>query len=50
MKRRSQRVNMVDRGFEPLLGQSKNYKIGSCCISAKHTPWGSKVKDWLARN
>jgi hypothetical protein len=50
MKRRSQKVNVVDRGFEPLLGQSKNNKIGSCCISANHTPLGSKVKDWLARN
>jgi hypothetical protein len=24
----------VDRGFEPLLGQTKDYKIGICCFSA----------------
>ena len=26
----------VDRGFEPLSGQTKDYKIGICCFSAKH--------------
>ena len=26
----------VDRGFEPLSGEAKDYKIGSCCLSAKH--------------
>jgi hypothetical protein len=26
----------VDRGFEPQSGQTKNYKIGICCFSAKH--------------
>ena len=26
----------VDRGFEPWLGQTKDYKIGICCFSAKH--------------
>ena len=25
----------VDRGFEPWLGQTKDYKIGICCFSAK---------------
>ena len=27
----------VDRGFEPRSGQTKYYKIGICCFSAKHT-------------
>jgi hypothetical protein len=26
----------VDRGFEPQSGQTKDYKIGICCFSAKH--------------
>jgi hypothetical protein len=27
--------SMVDRGFEPQLGHTKDYKIGICCFSAK---------------
>jgi len=30
------------------LGQTKNYKIGICCFSAKHASLWSKSKDWLA--
>jgi len=41
---------VVDRVFEPMSGQSKNYTIGSCCFSAKHAALGSKNKDWPARN
>ena len=26
----------IDRGFEPRSGQTKDYKIGMCCFSAKH--------------
>ena len=40
----------VDRGFEPWSGQTKHYKIGIFCFSAKHTALRSKIKDWLARN
>ena len=40
----------IDRGFEPLSGQTKDYKIGMCCFSAKHAALRSKSKDWLARN
>ena len=40
----------VDRGFKPRSGQTKDYKIGICCFSAKHTPLRSESKDWLARN
>jgi hypothetical protein len=27
----------VDRGFEPRSRQTKDYKVGICCFSAKHT-------------
>ena len=40
----------ADRGFEPRSGQTKDYKIGMCCFSAKHTALRRKSKDWLARN
>ena len=39
-----------DHGFEPQSGQTKDYKIGICCSSAKHTSLRSKSKDWLAWN
>jgi hypothetical protein len=28
--------SVVDRGFEPRSGQTKDYQIGICCFSAKH--------------
>jgi hypothetical protein len=40
----------VDRAFEPLSGQTKDYEIGICCFSAKHTALQRKSKDWLSRN
>jgi hypothetical protein len=40
----------VDHGFKPLSGQTKDYKIGICYLSAKHAALRSKSKDWLARN
>ena len=40
----------VDRGFQPRLGQTKDYKIGICCFSDKHAALRRKNKDWLARN
>ena len=40
----------VDYGFEPRLGQTKDYNIGICCFSAKYTALRRKSKDWLARN
>ena len=36
----------VHRGFEPLISQTKDYKIGICFFSAKKR----KSKDGLARN
>ena len=40
---------VVDRGFEPRLGQTKDYKIGICCFSAKHAALRRKSKEqgWL---
>ena len=40
----------VGRGFEPRSGQAKDYKIGICCFSTKHTALGRKSKDWLAQD
>jgi hypothetical protein len=40
----------VDRGFEPRSSQTKDYKIGICCFSAKHAALRRMNKDWLARN
>ena len=40
----------VDCGFELLSGQTKDYKIGICCFSAKHAALRRKSKYWLARN
>jgi hypothetical protein len=31
-------------------GQTKDYKIGICCFSAKHAALRRKSKDGLARN
>jgi hypothetical protein len=40
----------VDRGFEPGLGQIKNYNIGICCFSTEHAALKRKSKDWLIQN
>ena len=37
----------VDRGFEPRSGQTKDFKIGICCFSAKHAALRRKSKDQL---
>jgi len=42
--------SVVDRGFEPRSGLTKDYKIGICCFSAKHAALRSKSKDCLPRN
>ena len=39
----------ADRGFDPRSGQTKDYKIGICCFSAKHTELRRQSKHWLAR-
>jgi hypothetical protein len=43
-------TSAVDRGFKPISGQTKDYKIGICCFSTKHASLRRKTKDWLARN
>ena len=43
-------LSAVDDGFEPRSGQTKDYKIGICFFSAKHTALRRKSKDWLAQN
>ena len=42
--------SVVDHGFESRSGQTKDYKIGICCFSAKHTALRRKNTYWLARN
>ena len=42
--------SVIDRGFEPRSSQTKDYKIGICCFSAKHSALRRKSKDWLAQN
>ena len=37
-------------GYEPRSCQTKQYKIGICCFSAKNAALRRKSKDWLARN
>jgi len=39
----------VSEWFETRSGQTKDYKIGLCCFSAKHAVLRRKIKDWLAR-
>ena len=43
-------ANAICYGFEPRLGQIKEYKIVFLYFSAKHTILMSKSKDWFARN
>jgi hypothetical protein len=40
----------VDREFEPRSGQTKDYKIGICCFSAKHAALRRKSKERFAQN
>jgi len=37
--------SVVDRGFEMWSGQTKDYKIGICCFSAKHAALRRKTKE-----
>jgi hypothetical protein len=43
-------LSAVDCGFEPRSGQTKDYKIGICCFSTKHTALRRKNKDWMVQN
>ena len=37
-------LRVVDHGFEPTSGQTKDYKIGICYFSAKHAALRKKNK------
>ena len=43
-------LSVVDHGFEPQSGKTKDYKIGIYCFSAKHAGLSRKSKDGLPRN
>ena len=36
--------NVVNHGFKPRTGQTKDYKIGICCFSAKNAAFRSKSR------
>ena len=40
----------VARGFKLWASITKDYKIGICWCSAKHTTLNNKGKEWLAQN
>ena len=40
--------SVVDRGFEPRSGQTKDFKTDRYCFSAKHAAL-RRSKDWLDR-
>jgi hypothetical protein len=42
--------NVVDRGFEPQSGQTRNYQIGICGFPSKHALLSRKSKYCLVRN
>jgi hypothetical protein len=36
-------LSTVDRGIEPHSGQTRDYKIGICCFTAKQVSWRQQV-------
>ena len=42
--------SLVDHGFKPRSGQTKDYDIGICCFSVKYTALRYKSTGWLALN
>ena len=43
-------LSVVDRGFGPQSGQTKDYTFDVCCFSTKSAVLRIKSKDWLDRN
>jgi hypothetical protein len=43
-------LSTIDHGFKHRSGQTKDYKMGICSFSDKHTALRRKSKNWLARN
>jgi len=42
--------NVIERGYEPRSGRTKDYNVNMCCFPTKHVALRSKIKDWLALN
>ena len=42
--------SVVNRGFEPQSGKTKDCKICIFCVSAKHATLRTKTKDRISRN
>ena len=42
--------SVVDHGFGPQSGQTKDYEFGIFCFSSEHASLRRKSKDWLVRN
>jgi hypothetical protein len=42
--------SVVDSGFEPRSGKTKDYKIDIGCFSSKHATLRRNSKDWLVGN
>ena len=43
-------LSVVHRGFKPRSGQTKDYKIGVCLFSSKHTALKRNSKDCFGRH
>jgi hypothetical protein len=43
-------LSAVDHGLKFWSEQTKDYKMGICCFSAKQEALRTKSKDWLDRN
>ena len=53
INKKTLKYNVITIGFISVSfgsGQTKDYKIGICCFSAKHAVLRRKSKDWLVRN
>jgi hypothetical protein len=42
--------SVIDNGFDPRSGQTKDYEISICYFYAEHAALRRKSKVWLARN
>ena len=40
----------ADHGFEPRSGQTRDYKISTCCYPTNHALSNINSKGWLTRN
>ena len=42
--------SVINRELKSRSGQTMDYNIGVCCVSANHAALRSKSKNWLAQN